>query len=286
MGLNYQPHTIDPTRLLIGVSSVELDGSDLGAIINANLEIATVTKERYKGYPTQRMETITESISANMSVTVEEIGSVNVLLLLDSLFNTTNSTYSLSMYAPFAVDNTSLKLEANAQLLPELSINWSDEWCNLIFKFECIGTNIINLITRSVSNTRRPATTIDKNNLSIGKPKVLINDQSIGSIQSVVITIQGKVKKQERGYPRCVENIIYTELIYDISIQAEEQVVYGDDCNVKLQQRLVDGRAIQIQFPHCKIPEDLGINTTNEWLSYKQKILPFGDVKPILETLQ
>lgn len=279
----YQPHTIDPRNLLIGISSIELNGMDLGALANAGLEVTTVIKDRYVGYPTQRMESITEAVSGIVSFVAEEIGSNSILILLQGIFNSTNPVYDIAMYAPFAIDNSNLKLVAKAQVLPTMTINWQDEWCSLTFKFECVGTNINTLITRSIEvGIKRAATTIDKNNLSVGLPKILIDGLSVGSLQSVSLNLEGTVKRQERGYPRCTESIIYTSTPYSIDIVAEEHIITGVDCNVKMQQQLVNGTAIQIEFPHCKIPEDLGVNTTTNWLGYKQKILPFGDISPII----
>jgi hypothetical protein len=268
----YQPRTIDPKNLLIGISAIEINGIDLGAITTASIEITTTIKERYVGYPAQRMESVTDSVVAIASITAEEIGSSIII----SMLNNIQDVYTVNMYAPFAVDDKSLTLGASVKMLPELNINWQDDWCSIGFKFECIGDNAQTIVTRNITPIKRPAVTNNKFNLAIGKPKVLVNDISIGAIQGASIALSGTVKKLEKGYPRCTANIIHLESKFDIAITAEEQILSGADCNIKIQQQLVDGNALQFEFPHCSIPEDLGIAPSNNWLGYKQKIMPFG----------
>jgi hypothetical protein len=271
----YQPTTVDPNKLLIGIAHTSVNSIDLGAITNTNIEITSTVKERYVGYPAQRHETTTESINAITTVTVEEIGSPTVQNLLRALFNCSTNTYNLEMFAPQA-GGGNLKLTALAQLLPELSLDWQDDWSGIQFKFEAVGINAQALLGRSIeAGPRQSATTLNTDYLAIGKPKVLINGQSVGAIQSAQITMQGQVKKVERGYPRCTASIIILDNKFEITLLAEEQITQGSDVEVTIQQALVNGNMLEIKFPHCKVLEDLGVNPKNDWVGIKQKILPF-----------
>jgi hypothetical protein len=283
----YQPITIDPNKLLIGVSSVAIDSEDIGAISNASLEVTSITKDRYIGYPANRHETITESMSAQVIVVAEEIGSIAVLNILNNLFMDLNEqlspAYNISMYVPFA-GGSNYKLNVKAKLIPELNINWVDDWNSLAFKFECLGTNAQTLVTKSeVIGARLPATTKNTQNLSIGKPRVEINDISVGSIQGLVMNIQGVVKKVELGYPRCVSDILYLSSGIDLQLMLEEGELTSSICRVKIIQAIIDGGAISFEFPQCTVLEDVSLKTQNDWIGKVYKILPYKtDTSPIV----
>lgn len=277
---DYQAATIDPTKLQIGIARVEVGTVDIGAIKDSSIEITTIVKERYEGYPAQRMKSETESVSAIATVTAEEIGSYPVVSILQNLFSNlqmqNSTTYSIAMFAGLAgVDN--LRLAVTAQILPELSIDWQDDWSNVRFKFECIAANAQALLAKSLVNgNRQSATTVSTGNLSIGKPKVIYNNNSIGSIQSASLTLSGNTKKQTLGYPQCTAKVIYLDSNITISIVSEEgELPVSDDCKITLQQALVDGGYLEFEFPHCKVLDDLAVAPNNDWLGYKRKVLPF-----------
>jgi hypothetical protein len=271
----YQPTTIDPNKLLIGIAKTVIDGVDLGAIANAGVVITSTVKERYVGYPAQRHETVTESITAIASLTAEEIGSPIIIVLLKNLFANITKEYAVEMLAPQA-GGGNLKLTAQAIMLPEVSLDWQDNWSNIQFKFEAVGVSAQTLLGRSLdTDPRSPATTLNTGYLSIGKPKVSINGQSVGSIQSVSLAMQGTTKKAESGYPRCTKGITILESKFEINLVAEEQIIQGNDVDVLLEQALVNGTVLRIHFPHCKVLEDLSLTTLNDWIGMQQKILPF-----------
>lgn len=277
---NYQPMTIDPTKLQIGLARTLIGGVDLGSIKDSGIEITSVIKEHYKGYPAQRHVSETESVTAIATVTAEEIGGVPVVAILTNLFNNlvtqTATTYQVEMISGFAAGGN-LKLVSTAQILPELSLDFGDDWTGVKFKFECVGNNAQSLLTKSIDNSgRQAATTINKLNLSIGKPNVLIAGADIGAIQSAQITVQGTVKKVEKGYPRCTAAILYLESKLELTLVTEENsVITTPDCEVVLKQALFDGGYLEFKFPHCAITQDLSVAPKNDWLGYKHKILPF-----------
>ena len=276
----YQAMTIDPNRLLIGIASVQINGEDLGAIKESGIEITSETKDRYIGYPAQRHQTETVGVTAIATVTAEEIGGAPLVSLLTNLFdniaNQNAITYDMAMFAPYA-GGGNLRLSSTTQMLPEISLDFQDEWCNLTFKFECIGATPTALMTRStVDGARLPATTINTMNLSIGKPKMYITGSSIGSVQSVQVALIGQIKKVEKGYPKCTEKIIYLESKFEINVTAEEQILaISNDFEVVIEQAIVDGGALRLTFPHCKVQQDLSVKPVNDWLGIRQKIIPF-----------
>lgn len=277
---DYQAATIDPTKLQIGLARVEVGNIDIGAIKDSSVEVTTVVKYRYEGYPAQCMKSETESVTAIATVTAEEIGSYPVVSILQNLFSNLqlqNSTvYSIDMYAALAgVDN--LRLAVTAQIFPELSIDWQDDWSNVKFKFECIAANAQSLINKSIVNgARQSATTVDAGSLSVGKPKVLYNGNSAGAVQTVNLSLTGTTKKQTLGYPQCTARLIYVDSKFELSVSSEEgELPVSDDCNITLQQALVDGGYLEFEFPHCRVLEDLTIAPNNDWLGYGRKVLPF-----------
>ena len=276
----YQPTTIDPNRLLIGVASVDIDGADLGAMTNASVEVTSVTKERYAGYPANRMETIVEAVSAVVSVTAEEIGSPTVLALLANLFRDLNSEiaqqYVVTMFAPFAGDGN-LQLAANAKMMPELSIGWHDDWNSLSFRFECLGTNVQTLLNKSMINgPRKPATITDPKYLGIGIPQIQVGGASIGALQGIDLKLTGSTRKVETGYPKVVKDIIYENSKFELGIAAEETALPAlPDVSVKLIQALVDDKYLAIEFPHCAILEDLTHSAQNDWTGRRYTVKPF-----------
>lgn len=277
---NYQPLTLDPTKLQIGLARTLIGGVDLGSIKDSSIEITSVIKEHYKGYPAQRHVSETEAVTAVATVTAEEIGGVPVTAILANLFSNlkaqTATTYQVEMFSGFAAGGN-LRLVSSAQILPELSIDFGDDWSGIKFKFECVGNNAQSLLAKSIDNSgRQSATTINKLNLSIGKPRVTINGTSVGAIQGVQLTVQGTVKKLERGYPRCTSAIVYLDSKIELTLTTEENAqLVTSDCEVILQQALFDGGLIEFKFPHCAIAEDLSVAPKNDWLGYKHKILPF-----------
>lgn len=276
----YQPTTIDPNRLLIGIASVEIDGVDLGSMTQASVEVTSTTKERYQGYPANRMETIVEAVTAITSISAEEIGSAVVLTLLSNLFRDLNvelaQQYAISMLAPFA-GGGNLKLAANVKMLPELSISWRDSWNTLSFKFECIGTNVQTLIAKTIDNgVRKPAVTTDVKNLSIGLPQIQVEGVSIGAIQGADLSLQGTAKKIGTSYPKVTKDVIYETSKFELTILAEETALPAlADCRVTLIQAILDNKFIAIEFPHCSILEDLTYSAQNDWSGRKYVVKPF-----------
>lgn len=286
----YQPITIDPNRLLIGISSVSVNGDDLGALSESSIEVISTTKDRYVGYPANRHETIAESVAARVTLTAEEIGSVPVLLLLSNLFGDLieqgTLPYEIVMLAPFA-GGDNLQLTTHAKLIPEITLNWNDDWSRITFKFECLGTNVQTLLVKSIKvGARQPATTSNLNatdpidrskfKFGVGKPLVEIAGASVGAIQSVVLNIQGTTKKVEVGYPKVTSDIIYLESKFDISLVTEENALTPmSDCTVSLTQAIVDGGFVRLEFEHCTILEDMTLNAQNDWSGRGYKIAPF-----------
>ena len=276
---DHQALTVDPSKLLIGIASIELNSVPMGSIKDTSLEVTSTVKERYAGYPAQRMESTLESVTGLVKVTAEEIGAAPVISLLQNLFNNLVTqqavTYDVKMLAPM-VNTSNLELTAKTQLLPELTINWQDDWANIGFTFECIGTNATSLIGRQViGGVRQPSTTIDITKLSIGKPKVLVNGVTVGAIQSLQLKVSGQVKKTERGYPKCTNGLIYLDSRIDLDIVTEEKILLGSDVQVEIQQAVIDGGYLSFLFSHCNIAEDLSFKPQNDWSGYGQKIQPF-----------
>lgn len=276
----HQAMTIDPTKLLIGIARVELSEIDLGAVTNAGITITTTLKERYAGYPAQRMESIPDTVTATAELSVEEVGGVPVVSMLENLFanivDQTAITYPAVMYAPFA-GGGNLKLSADCQILPELTIDFKDDWANLTFKFECVGSNAQTLVRKSNDGgARKPATTVNTTSLSIGKPRVEIDGTSVGAVQSVQISLQGTYKKVESGFPKCTKRIIYLDSQFTIAIVTEEaQLPVSTDAKVVIKQALVNGSHLYFEFKHCNILNDVSISTQNDWTGYASKALPF-----------
>lgn len=284
----YQPLTLDPSKLIIGIGSLDINGVNMGALKDTSLEVTSVVKERYAGYPAQRMESTIESVQGIIKGTAEEIGAAPVISLLENMFNNleiqVSTVYNIEICAP-VVDGTNITLTAKTQLLPELSINWQDDWSNVGFKFECVSENSMSLVTRgTAARPMKPATTVDVTKLSIGKPKVLIGGISVGSIQSLQLNLTGQVKKVEKGYPRCTSFISYLDSRVDLSIVSEEKFLTGKDINVEVQQAIVDGTYLSFTFPHCLVTDDLSFTPGNDWVGYGQKIMPFRtDTSRIVE---
>lgn len=285
---DYQPTTIDPNRLLIGISSVVINNTDIGAMSNANIEVISITKDRYIGYPANRHETITEAVNAQVAITAEEIGSSVVLNILNNLFldldEQLSLPYAIDMYVPFAGGNN-YKLGVKAKLIPELSINWTDDWNSITFKFECLSESSQTLVTKSIATgVRLPATTQNSQNLSIGKPLVEVNGVSVGAIQGIAFNVQGSTKKVEKGYPRCVSDLLYLSSNIDLQLILEEgELVITNSCNVKITQAIMDGGAIGFEFPQCNVLEDLSLKTHNDWIGKVYKIIPYKtDTSPIV----
>lgn len=277
---SHQPRTLDPSSLVIGIARTTVDSADLGALQNASIEVVTTVKERYTGYPAQRHSAVTESATATVSIVAEEIGGP-VYDLLKKLVkdlepNGTATTYPIVMEAPFA-GGDNLQLSSTGILLPELSINWLDEWATVAFKFECVGDTIEQLMRKSRAGGQRiTATTKNTDNLSIGKPRIEIGGISVGSIQQGQLTLQGEIKKVIKGYPACTANILYLNSKYELTVSTEEAVIpLSDDCEVTLIQALVDGQCLKFKFKHCRVVEDIAIDTKNDWLGYRRKILPW-----------
>lgn len=277
---DYQPTTIDPNRLLIGIASVAVDGIDLGALTNASIEVTTETKERYVGYPANRTDIITDSITAIASLTAEEIGSAAVLNLLANLIRDLDSPvvtqYAVDMLAPFA-GGGNLKMSADVKLIPELQVNFQDNWNSLTFKFECLGSNIQTLLRKSMeAGDRKPATTQNSTTLSVGKPRLEISGVTVGALQQASLVIQGSSKKVLAGYPKCTKDIIYVDSKVELRVALEEtELTPITDCSVKLIQAIVDGGFISLEFAHCAILEDMSFMSQNDWTGRGYKIMPF-----------
>ena len=275
-----QALTIDPNNLVIGIASIEVGGIGLGSLTDANLDVTTIVKERYVGYPAQRHETVVESMSAKVAFTAEEIGGTAVISLLDNLFNNLETSSSLkylfTMYAPFATGDN-LRLDAVAMLLPELSLDWQDDWSKIAFKFECVSNNAQSLFTKArVSGDRMPATTKNTNNLSIGKPKLTVNGIAVGALQSLNIALTGEVKQVQRSLPKCTSDLTYVSSNMNINVTLEEGTLQADEAaSVLVEQALIDGRILCLEFPVCNITSDISLVSNNDWLGYKQKIMPY-----------
>lgn len=275
-----QALTLNPNNLLIGIANVHIGGEDMGSVTTASIEVSSTVKERYVGYPAQRHETEVEGVTAIATVEAEEIGGAAAISIVQNLFNNLetqgSTTMDIEMYAPYALGGN-LKLSATTQILPELTLSWKDDWNSIKFKFEAIAQSAMQLLQRTTiaGPTKTVATTIDPRKLSIGKPKVLINDISVGALQAADVNLKGNVKKIETGYPKCTSKIIYLDSQFDIVLTTEETITSGVDSKVEIQQALVDGGYLSLTFEHCRILPDLGVDTKNDWLGFKQRILPF-----------
>ena len=274
----YQPTTINPDKLKIGIAKVTMQDIDMGAITNATFEMVTQLKERYIGYPAQRNEVYTESVMANVGFTCEEVGSVRAFSIIENLINNleaqTSINYSLGLEAPFVTGDV-YKLGVTGALLPNLTLDWKNDWCNLALKFECVANNAEGLVSKSTLPGVGEQTR-DVRDLTIGLPKLLINNSSVGAVQQVSLNISGSVKKIETGMPRCCNKVIYLDSKVELIVVVEElELVPTDSATVVFEQTLLNGKVLRITFPTCKIANDMGLVTGNDWVGYKHRLLPF-----------
>lgn len=274
----YQPMTTNPNNLKIGIAKVTVQGIDMGAITNATFEMVTQLKERYIGYPAQRNEIYTESVMANVGFTCEEVGSVRAFSIVENLINNleaqTSINYQLGLEAPFVTGDV-YKLSVTGALLPNLVLDWKNEWCSLALKFECIANNAEGLVSKSISQGSGEKTR-DVRDLTIGLPKISIANSSVGAVQQVTMTISGNVKKIETGMPRCCNKIIYLDSKVELIVIVEEQeLMPAADVSVTFEQALLNGKVFRITFPRCKVTQDVSLVTKNDWVGYKHRLLPF-----------
>lgn len=287
----YQPMTINPENLKIGIAKVTMQGIDIGAITDATFEMVTQLKERYIGYPAQRNEIYTESVMANVGFTCEEVGSVRVFSIIENLINNleaqTSINYNIGLEAPFVTGDV-YKLNVTGALLPNLTLDWKNDWCSLALKFECVANNAGGLVSKFIlPSVGVGEQTRDVRDLTIGLPKVSINGSSVGAVQQILLAISGNVKKIETGMPRCCNKVIYLDSKVELTIVTEElELAPDDDVLVTFEQALLNGKVFRIIFPHCKVASDVSLATKNDWVGYKHKLLPFKTEYIALMTME
>ena len=285
----YQPTTINPDKLKIGIAKVTMQGIDMGAITNATFEMVTQLKERYIGYPAQRNEIYTESVMANVGFTCEEVGSVRAFSIIENLINNleiqTSIDYQLGLEAPFVTGDV-YKLGVTGALLPNLTLDWKNDWCSLALKFECIANNAEGLVSKSIVQGVGEKTR-DVRDLTIGLPKLYIAGSSVGAVQQVTMTISGNVKKIETGMPRCCNKVIYLDSKVELQVVVEEQeLVPRNNVKVIFEQALLNGKTLRIVFPTCKVTQDVSLVTGNDWVGHKHRLLPFKTETSALMTME
>lgn len=214
----FQPTTKNIGDLLIGLmrmstgvaqDSMTATGmTTLGALAGASLSMAPTFKEHRSGYPQVLDFKIADLLAATYKAEVEEIGSAANLAILDaaidSLETGTPKFYSVEALAEFATGGTLSLFSPYAQLTPNLSMNFGEEFSAMPFEFEAL-TNSAYTNQELVYRTRVAAPSRDianqpmttgVDNLGIGMMQVRVGKPSRRIAGTASIT---PAQKRESG---------------------------------------------------------------------------------------
>ncbi len=157
----FQPTTKDTGDLVIGLMRMSVGASadhadaaayntaedpdlvTLGAVRNASLSMTPTFKEHQSGYPKILDFKIAELLQATFTAEVEEINDTEVLGLIDEAIDSLETGnpkyYAVEALAEFATGGTLSLFSPYAQLRPNLSFNFADDFSSAPLEFEALS---------------------------------------------------------------------------------------------------------------------------------------------------
>ena len=290
-----QPLLLNVGHLALGCCGVVVDGTLAGSFNNIGLSINSTKYDVKAGYPSCVVDTTLLSLSAIAEVELEELGGLVRQLISDIV----NSLGTLSV--PIKAIDLEIFRPRGSNILASLSghlhqsfrLNFLDEFSSIPFTFEAIG-QAESIVTfqelNQVTYSAKPWTK-DIGNISIGKPKISINGQSIGAIQGAELTLTTEYKRIETGYPATLKQLIPVVHYVDCVVASEEfqdsslaeLLFISDNLELAYEVPLIGDASFGLKIPSCKqIPGNLSLKQ-NDFSAIEKRFCAVSDnVQPLL----
>lgn len=285
----YQPILSSTGLLAISCADVLIDGSSLGVVEDVNFTVTPTLKDINFGYPERLYSNELNSINAQVSMSLLELGGP-CKTLLSSIASSLNTgvvpeqDLTLEVFKPQG-NNVNIDMVGTA-LLQEFDLSFSNEFNLCKMKFEQLVPNggaISDQITFTEGSaaSNSPSKMIDKGNISIGVPLAGLYTAS----QGVRLNLATTYKRIEVGYPRTLHQLIPHLHSVTLEVDSEEFTTaslgelfsVSAPTSITVEAGLFDGSVITITIPAAiLVPAAVNV-PNNEWATITKKFVATGN---------